>query len=66
MDCLQGTLAEVSGMWLTATKAVVAVIRLRSHHSKQLFVDFENAGGCKILLSLLKGSVVCHLRPPFV
>ncbi len=63
MNYVQGTIAEASGMWLAATKAVVAVIRPRSSHSKQLFMDFENAGGCKVLLSLLKSSVVRHLGP---
>ncbi len=45
-------------MWLTATKAAVALVQPRSNHSKPLFMDFEQAGGYNVLLSLLKGSKV--------
>ncbi len=58
VDCLNGKVVEANGMWLTAIKAAVALVQPRSHHSKQLFLDFEHAGGYYVLLSLLKGSTV--------
>ncbi len=57
-DCLSGTVAEANGMWLTATKAAVALVQPCSYHSRQLFMDFEQAGGYNVLLSLLEGSKV--------